>query len=136
MRPWLISLVHTRALEVALAVGLGYAVAKLVDDVAIVAVTALAQHVPEETFSDEEGGLQNLFSIGVYLLNFKVGSTVIFYGDVLASTLALTLLVLVATVVVRVRDRALGLCPFCASRIPHASTHCAYCGSGIAPGAP
>jgi len=31
---------------------------------------------------------------------------------------------------------ALGACPFCASRIPYDSTHCAYCGSGLAPGEP
>jgi hypothetical protein len=61
---------------------------------------------------------------------------VIFYGEVLASAIALVLVALVGLMVVRTRDRELGVCPFCDSRIPYESTHCAYCGSGVAPGKP
>ena len=49
---------------------------------------------------------------------------------------ALGLVALVGVLVTRRRDRVLGECPFCASRIPYASTHCAYCGSGVNPGEP
>jgi hypothetical protein len=38
--------------------------------------------------------------------------------------------------IVRRRDRELGECPLCASRIPYESTHCTYCGSGVTPGEP
>lgn len=123
-------LVRGRWLELALAVSLGYAVAKLADSVASIPALILAQHV-----SDDEGvlGLQNLFSGGLYLLNFELGSTVIFYGRVLASTIALGLVAVIAVLIVRMRDRELGICPFCASRIPYESAHCAYCGSGLEP---
>lgn len=121
-------LVRGRWLELAVAVSLGYALAKLAESVASIPALVLAQHV-----SDDEGviGLQNLFSGGLYLLNFELWSTVIFYGRVLASMIALGLVAFVAVLVVRRRDRELGVCPFCASRIPYESRHCAYCGSGV-----
>lgn len=133
MGNWLVWLARGRALELAIAVALGYAAAKLADNVASIPALVLAQHV-----SDDEGvlGMLNLFSGGLYLLNFKLGSTVIFYGEVLASAIGLGLVVLVGLMVVRMRDRELGVCPFCASRIPYESTHCAYCGSGVALGEP
>ncbi len=133
MGNWLVWLARGRALELAIAVSLGYAAAKLADNVASIPALVLAQHV-----SDDEGvlGMLNLFSGGLYLLNFKLGSTVIFYGEVLASAIGLGLVVLVGLMVVRMRDRELGVCPFCASRIPYESTHCAYCGSGVALGEP
>lgn len=133
MGNWLVWLVRGRALELAIAVSLGYAAAKLADNVASIPALVLAQHV-----SDEEGvlGMLNLFSGGLYLLNFKLGSTVIFYGEVLASAIGLGLVVLVGLMVVRMRNREFGVCPFCASRIPYKSSHCAYCGSGVAPSEP
>jgi hypothetical protein len=56
---------------------------------------------------------------------------VIVYGQVLASTLALGLVLEVTGMLVRIRDRRFASCPFCTSRIPHDSRHCAYCGSTI-----
>jgi len=135
VREWLSSLTIGRVPELALALAAGYAVWSLVEDVTGVAVNVLAQHIGRDP-SGESGtvlGLLSLFSSGTYLLNFSIGSTVIFYGPVLSATLALGLISLVGVFVVRRRNRELGVCPFCASRIPHGSTHCAYCGSGLEP---
>ena len=52
---------------------------------------------------------------------------------VLAAVIALGLVGLVAVAMVRLRDKELSACPFCASRIPYESRHCAYCGSGVKP---
>ena len=130
MKGWRASLIRNRALELAVALALGYALAKLAEASATIPVTALAQHVTDE---GDVIGLLNLFSAGVYLLNFSVGSTVIFYGQVLASMLALGFVLVVAWLVVRLRDGDLERCPFCVSRIPPESRHCAYCGSTLVP---
>lgn len=132
MSSWLSWLVRGRSLELACALGLGYAASTLAKDIADVPVVALAQQIEGEELLGE----LNLFSSGVYLLNFEIGSTVFFYGNVLASLLALGLVGLVALTVVRWRDRELSACPFCASRIPHGSRHCAYCGSSVVPSDP
>ena len=123
MGDWLTSLIRGRVLDLALAVALGYGVALLAKNVADVPILALAQHVDGRNF--------DVFAAGVYLLNFKVGSTVIVYGEVLASGLAFGFVAVLAAAYVRLRDRELGACPQCASRIPHESTHCAYCGSTL-----
>jgi hypothetical protein len=125
---WLAWLVRARSLELACALALGYAVSLVAKDIAAVPVVTLAQHVEEDA---ELLGVASLFSGGLYLLNFEIWSTVFFYGDVLASVLALVLVGLMTLVVVRRRDAELGTCPFCASRIPHESRHCPYCGSGL-----
>jgi rRNA maturation endonuclease Nob1 len=130
---WLVWLARGRSLELACALALGYAASILAKDLADVPVVALAQHVEDEAALLGE---PNLFSGGVYLLNVEIASTVFFYGDVLASLLAVTLVGLVTLVVVRRRDRELTACPFCASRIPHESRHCAYCGSSVVPSEP
>lgn len=138
MRSWLGSLARERPLELAVALALGYAIAQLADRLVLAPVGALAQHVGADPYfgDDEILNLQDLYVVGVYRLNFDIAGTVVFYGDVLAGALAFALVALAAFVVVRRRDRALGECPFCASRIPYESTHCAYCGSGVAPGKP
>jgi len=96
-------------------------------------VSVLAQHVGNDPSGDD--GLLNLF-YGPYDLNFTVGDTVVVYGQVLVSALTIGLIGLAAVPVLRRRNRELGECPFCASRIPYESTHCAYCGSAVAPGEP
>ena len=134
MRAWRSSLASGRVLELAFALGLGYALWTLADGIADSAVHILAQHAGRVP-SGEEGtvlDLLNLFS-APYVLNFSLGETVVVYGGVLDSVLALGLVLLVGLVIVRWRDRELGVCPFCASRIPYESTHCAYCGSGLEP---
>jgi len=128
MNRWIASLIRNRSLELAVAVALGYALVKFADTVTAIPVTVLAQHVSHE--ADDLG----LFSASLYYLKFHVGSTAIFYGQLLTSTLTLAVVLGAAWVVIQRRDRALGECPFCASRIPHQSKHCAYCGSGVAPG--
>jgi hypothetical protein len=135
MRNWLSSLSSDRVLEVALALALGYALVTLLDSVARLPVSVLAQHVGRYPFAEgnEALGLVDLFS-EPFLLNFSVGETVIAYGPVLAEALALGLVALVAWYVVRRRDGVLAECPSCASLIPRESTHCAYCGSSVAPG--
>ena len=97
MSSWLSWLVRGRSLELACALGLGYAASTLAKDIADVPVVALAQQIEGEELLGE----LNLFSSGVYLLNFEIGSTVFFYGNVLASLLALGLVGLVALTVVR-----------------------------------
>jgi large-conductance mechanosensitive channel len=136
MRDWLASLSRGRALDLALALALGSALATLAEKLADVPVTALAQNFGRDPFDDDTVlELLNLFS-APYYLNVSLGRTVIAYGPVLSALLALGLVALAAVVVVRRRDRVLGECPFCASRIPYESTHCAYCGSSVAPGEP
>jgi hypothetical protein len=137
MRDWLASLTSERVPEVVIALALGYALASLADQVARVPVAVLATHVGRVPDAEDDGvlGLVDLFS-GPHFLYFDVGGTRIVYGLVLSQLLVLGLVGLATWLVVRRRDRALGECPFCASRIPHESTHCAYCGSGVAPGDP
>jgi hypothetical protein len=136
VRTWLEWLIRGRSLELACALALGYALALLANDVANVPVLTLAQHVATPRGDGSVAGLLNLFSTGTYLLNFKIGSTVVFYGDVLSATLAVALVGLTAVFIVRLGDRKLATCAFCASRIPHGSSHCAYCGSGVTPSEP
>ena len=134
MHAWLSFLTRARLLELALAVALGAAAAATLESVSNTAMSMLAQHVGSDP-TGEDGAvssLVNLFS-GPYYLNFTVGDTIVVYGTVLSGLLTLAVLALIALALVRRRDRELGACPFCASRIPHASTHCAYCGSSIEP---
>jgi large-conductance mechanosensitive channel len=135
MRDWFASLVRGRVLDLALALALGIALATLAETLAAIPTSALVQNVGRNPY--EEGGtvlgLFDLFT-APYYLNFSVGGTVIAYGQAFAALLALGLVALTAVFVVRRRDRVLGECPFCASRIPYESTHCAYCGSGVTPG--
>lgn len=134
MREWLSSLWVGRLPEIALALAAGYAAWSLADGIVDSAVHVLAQHVGRFP-SGEEGtvlDLLNLFSAGPYVLNFSLGGTVVVYGEVLSSALALGLVLLGGLVIIRRRDRELDVCPFCVSCIPRDSTHCAYCGSGVA----
>jgi hypothetical protein len=98
---WLTSLTRGRTLDVALAVGLGYGAALLAKNVADIPVVSLAQHVDDRNPDETVLGLSNLFSAGVYLLNFELGSTVIFYGDMLSSGLALGFIVILAAACTR-----------------------------------
>lgn len=136
MRTWISSLVRDRVLEIALALAFGYVVATLASEIADVAIGVLAQHLGDDPYGDDGTvlGLLQLFSSAPYLLNFSVGGTDIVYGEALASTLTLGLVALIGLAVIRRRDRELGACAFCASRIPRESTHCAYCGSSLEPG--
>jgi large-conductance mechanosensitive channel len=137
MRDWLSSLSSDRVPEVAVALALGYAFVTLVDTFVRVPVSVLAQRVGDDPYDEDDSvfGLVDLVS-EPYSLNFSIGKTVVAYGPVLVAVLALGLVALVGVLVTRRRDRVLGECPFCASRIPYESTHCAYCGSGVAPGEP
>ena len=138
MRDWLSSLSSDRVAEVALALALGYAFVTLAENLVHIPVSVLAQNFGRDPSSDNEDvvvGLLGLFTTPYYLY-FKIGGTFIAYGPVLAAALVLGLVALVGWYVVRRRDRALGECPFCASRIPYESTHCAYCGSGVASNSP
>lgn len=133
MRAWLASLGRGRSLEIALALALGYALFTVAESVASITTSILAQHLGREPeiFGDLGGYPIDTFSAPLFF-NFEIGGTVFFYGSVLSALIGLGLVLLAGVFVVRRRDRALGTCPHCASRIPHESTHCAYCGSGIA----
>jgi hypothetical protein len=136
MRSWLSSLWSDRVPDIALALALGYALVTLADRLAHVPVSVLAQHFGRSPFGEDQELLGIIDQTAPYYLNFGIGSTYFAYGPILAAALALSVVVLVAWFVVRRRNRVLGECPFCASRIPYESTHCAYCGSGIAAGEP
>ena len=131
MRDWLSSLTIDRVPEIALGLAFGYALVSFADSLARIPLSVLVQHFGRSPFDDAETLGFDLSA--PYYLNFSVGGTVIAYGQLLVETLAIGLVALGAWYVVRRRDRELGVCPFCASRIPHESTHCAYCGSGVAP---
>jgi hypothetical protein len=135
MREWLSSLTIDRVPEIALGLALGYALVKLAETLVAVPVSVLAQHAGRHPSGDDVFGLLDLYSAPYYLY-VDVGGTLIAYGQVLLTALVLGVVALVAIAIVRRRDAELGACPFCASRIPHESTHCAYCGSGVAPGGP
>lgn len=132
MRPWISSLLRGRLLEVALAFALGSAAVTVAASLANVGVGALAQHVGRNPYDDARVTL-DLFTPNPLFLNFSIGSTVIVYGDVLVQILALGLVVLAGVLIIRRRDRELGVCPYCASRIPYESTTCAFCGSAVGP---
>ena len=133
MRSWISWLVHERLTDIALALALGTALATLAEKLAEVPVSVLAQHAGRDLYQDQD--LLGLVDpVTIYSLNFSLGRTAIAYGPVLSALVALGLLGLAAVAVVRRRDRQLGVCPFCASRIPYESRHCAYCGSTVASG--
>ncbi|MGH3065468.1 MAG: hypothetical protein ACRDOF_04120 [Gaiellaceae bacterium] len=138
MRSWLSWLVRERLAEVALALALGTAVAALAEKLVDIPVAVLAQNVGRDPFRQED--VIDLLSVlggsAPYYLNFSLGNTAIIYGQVLADFVTFGLVAVITALVVRRRDRELGICPFCASRIPHESRHCAYCGSGVEPGEP
>jgi hypothetical protein len=136
MRAWAAALVRGRMLEVAIAIAVGYAALDLADQIARLSTGILGQHIGDDPFAT--GTVMDLVSLfdAPYYLNFSIAGTIVVYGTVLSSALAFGLVALAAVVVVRRRDSALGQCPFCASRIPYESTHCAYCGSGVASGEP
>lgn len=135
MRAWLVELARGRSLELATALALGIALAALAKATADLGFDVVGQLIGRNPF-DEEGEPAGATPGSRYLLNFEIGSRVVFYGDILAALFALGLVALVALAIVRRRDRSLGECPLCASRIPYESTHCAYCGSAVAPGKP
>jgi hypothetical protein len=137
MRDWLSSLVSDRVPDVTVALALGYAFVTLIDHGVRVPVAVLAQHIGSVPGAEGDAvlGLLHLSSAPYYLY-WDIGGTYVAYGPVLAALLVLGVVLLAAWFVVRRRDRALGECPFCASRIPYESTHCAYCGSGVTPGEP
>lgn len=136
MRSWISSLVRERLLDVALALALGTALVTLAEEFVAVGVGALAQNVGRNPYAeDDPTGILDLY-YPPQLLNFSIGDTFVVYGEALAAILTLWLLTIVAVVIVRRRDRVLGICPSCASRIPYESTHCAYCGSSVAPSEP
>jgi hypothetical protein len=135
MRDRLSSLASDRVPEVAIALALGYALVTLFEHVVRVPVAVLAQNFGNE-IAGEDADIDiplDLFS-APYYLNFRVGDVYIAYGPALSAAFVIGLVGLVAWIVVRRRDRVLGECPFCASRIPYESTHCAYCGSGVEQG--
>ena len=134
MRSWLSFLVRERLADVALALALGTALAALAEKLVGIPVAVLAQNVGRDPFSEGDVlGQLDLFSGAPYYLNVSLGSTVIAYGHVLGALVTLGLVAAITALVVRRRDRELGVCSFCASLIPHQSRHCAYCGSGLEP---
>jgi hypothetical protein len=137
MRSWVASLTRERLLDVALALALGTALVRLAEELADTLVSVLSQHLGRSPYEGDDTILGLIDPrTAPYYLNFSLGGTVIAYGFVLSGLLVLGLLGLAAVAVIRQRDRMLGVCPFCASRIPHESRHCAYCGSSLAPSEP
>ncbi len=135
MRAWLAFITRNRLLEIALALALGTAALQVAESVSAIAVTALSQHVGRNPYGEGFEDVEPVY-FGAAGLNFSVADTVVIYGQFLVEGLTLGFIALAAIWVIRRRDRELGECPFCASRIPYESTHCAYCGSGVSPGEP
>jgi hypothetical protein len=132
MRAWLAFLTRNRLLEIALALALGTAAFQVAESFATIAVTVLSQHVGSNPYGDASGQFDPVY-LGPVSLNFNVADTIVIYGQILVEALTLGLIALGALWVIRRRDRELGECPFCSSRISYESTHCAYCGSGVSP---
>jgi large-conductance mechanosensitive channel len=131
MRAWSLFIVRNRLLDIALAVALGIAAYEVVRKLSEAGVTALAQHVGRYPGDDDGTGLLNLLSYGPYNLYVEIAGTYVVYGQVLVGAIAFGLVALAGVFVIRARKSHLGECPFCASRIPYESTHCAYCGSSV-----
>jgi large-conductance mechanosensitive channel len=134
-RGWLEWLTRRRLVELSVGLALGSAAASLADRVSDVVVQMLAQNAGRNPFPDAgQGGavlgLANVVS-APYFLNFRVGGTLIIYGDALSAALALALLAGAGWLLIRHAERALTPCRFCAARIPHSATRCAICGSTL-----
>jgi hypothetical protein len=134
MRDWISSLSTERLPEYAIALAAGYALAAVAGDIADLAMSILAQHAGSRPGGggDSIVGLTDLFNAPFYL-NVEIGDTIVVYGQLLSAVLALWLVALAGYFVIRRRNRELAACPSCASLVPRASTHCAYCASAIAP---
>jgi large-conductance mechanosensitive channel len=132
---WLAVLARGRILELSVALALGTALAALAQAATATGLDIVGQFIGRNPFVEESGDVTGLTGLvdTRFLLNFEVGSTVIFYGDILAALLALGLVTTLGLAVVRRRNRVLSPCPHCASLIPRRSTHCAHCGSSVEP---
>lgn len=115
---------------------LGYVAAQIASSVGQTAASALGQHVGGSGEDDSEDFGSGSSILAAYNLRFTIGGTEVFYGPLFTSAISLGTLLLAAAVVLRHRNRMLGVCPACASRIPHESTQCAYCGSDVSSGEP
>ena len=132
MRAWSLFMVRNRFLEIALAVALGIGAYEVLNKISEAAVNVLAQHVGTSPTGDAFSDLV----YGPYNLYVDIAGTYVVYGQALVGAISLALVGIAGLLVIRRRDKTLAECPFCASRIPFESTHCAYCGSGVSPGTP
>ncbi len=115
-------LFRSSTLEVALALGLGYAVFSLAHAIG----TEVFDVVGRATASEQVGFL-SVYEGGISSLSFHVGDTEVYYGFVVAGALCLFLVALTALAVQRARTRRLETCPHCLSPVPMDATVCRFC---------
>jgi hypothetical protein len=120
-------------LQVAVALGVGYATVTLATDIANVIVGVIAQHVPTPSEPSSVLGNLNLFSGEPFLLSFHVGSTVIVYGYALAALLALVVVLAVRAALNAYARRDLQPCPHCLTLMPAAAAVCRSCSLEVEP---
>jgi large conductance mechanosensitive channel len=120
----LIRLLLSRSvIELAAAIILGIACVSLLQEVARVVVSVVAQLTV-----DDDSALSGL-------VTFSVGDTVVYYGEVLKWLLAGLLGAGVVALLLRHTAQGMRECPECLSTIPTEAAVCRYSSSDLAPGA-
>jgi hypothetical protein len=124
-------LIRRGVFDVLIAVAIGYALVLFVENASSIATDAIAQHVVNRQGDPLLGEYDPLGSS--YQLNFHLGSTVIFYGAFLESLLTLLVVLLLARLLRRARERTLGRCPYCLTSIVLETEVCPACASAVLP---
>jgi large conductance mechanosensitive channel len=115
-------LFRSSMLEVALALGLGYAFFTFAN-----AVATEVFDVVGRVSGSRQIGFATVYAGGIYSLSFHVGNTEVYYGFIVSATLTLILVALTALAVRRARTRELGACPYCLSPVPWDASVCRFC---------
>ena len=134
-RAWMAWVTRLRLAHIAVALALGSAGASFADRLSDVVIQMLAQHIGRNPFGGESGsevGLADVVS-APYFLNFRIGGTLIVYGETLSAALSLALLCIAGLLVLRRAGKVFIACRFCAARIPLLAMRCAICGSSLEP---
>ncbi len=134
-RAWMAWVTRLRLAHIAVALALGSAGASFADRLSDVVIQMLAQHIGRNPFGGESGsevGLADVVS-APYFLNFRIGGTLIVYGETLSAALSLALLCIAGLLVLRRAGKVFTACRFCAARIPRLAMRCAICGSSLEP---
>ena len=121
-------LFRSSTLEVALALGLGYALFTFANSIATEVFNIVGR-----TFASESVGFDSFYEGGISALSFHVGNTEVYYGFVAAAALSLVLVALTALAVRQARARTFGACPYCLSPVPPDATVCRFCTLELAP---
>jgi hypothetical protein len=121
------ALVRGGWLQLGLALGVGYAAFSLATSVADVIVGVVSQHATSPFGENSPITLLNLFSGDPFALNFHVGKTLVIYGYVLISLIALGFVLLARAVLSAWTERDLQPCPHCLTLCPFDASVCKAC---------